>query len=105
MERLQNMTLFPDFQVISAVQRQSQTRVQWSILLDEALHLEDVAKSQNCSRRHFTHSFPSELRLSWIQRLVCTPTVGEFQSLIVTKTLNQTMTEWVLLRLENVLVP
>lgn len=78
MERLQNMTLFPGFQVISAVQRHSQTRVQWSILLDEAFHLEDVAKSQNCSRRYFTHSFPSERRLGWIQRLICTPTVGEF---------------------------
>lgn len=78
MERLQNVTLFPGFQVISAVQRHSQTRVQWSILLDKAFHLEDVAKSQNCSRRYFTHSFPSERRLGWIQRLICTPTVGEF---------------------------
>lgn len=69
--------------VISAVQRHSQTRVQWSILLDEAFHLEDVAKSQNSSRRYFTHSFPSERRLGWIQRLICTPTVEWYWECVV----------------------
>lgn len=72
------MTVFLVCQVISTVQRHGQTRVQWSILLDEAFHLEDVAKSHNSSIRHFIHSFPSEQHLGWIQRFIYTPTVGEF---------------------------
>lgn len=78
MVKLPNLTLLPYFQVISAVQRHSQTRVQWSIVLDEAFHLEDVATSQNCSGRYFTHSFPSDRRLGWLQQRIWTPTVGEF---------------------------
>uniref|UniRef100_A0AAX7UST5 LMBR1 domain containing 2 n=1 Tax=Astatotilapia calliptera TaxID=8154 RepID=A0AAX7UST5_ASTCA len=35
--------------VVSAVQRHNQTQVQWSILLEQAFHLEDVAKSRNKS--------------------------------------------------------
>lgn len=65
------------FQVVSAVQRHNQTQVQWSILLEQAFHLEDVAKSRNSSLRHFTHSFPLAHR-GWIRRFICTPTVGEF---------------------------
>nr|XP_043881826.1 G-protein coupled receptor-associated protein LMBRD2B-like [Solea senegalensis] len=61
--------------VISAVQRQSQTRVQWSILLDQAFHLEDVAKSQSSPVKHFFHSFPSTHGHSWIRRFIYTPTV------------------------------
>ncbi|XP_041793274.1 G-protein coupled receptor-associated protein LMBRD2a [Chelmon rostratus] len=60
--------------VISAVQRHSQTRVQWAILLDEAFHLEDVAKSQSSSVRQFVHSFPSPHRHSWIHRFTYSPT-------------------------------
>jgi len=65
------------FQVIVAVQRRGQTRVQWSILLDQAFHLEDVAKSQSSPLRVFTHSFPLGHNC-WIRRFVYTPTVGEF---------------------------
>lgn len=78
------MTLLPVrvrvlvFQVISAVQRNSQTQVQWSILLDEAFHLEDVAKSQSNPERHIIHSFPSAHHLGWIYRFIYSPTVGEF---------------------------
>ncbi|XP_037634690.1 G-protein coupled receptor-associated protein LMBRD2B-like [Sebastes umbrosus] len=61
--------------VISAVQRHGQTQVQWSILMDEAFHLEDVAKSQSSPVRHFVHSFPSEYQLGWIRRFIYTPTV------------------------------
>ncbi|XP_059193816.1 G-protein coupled receptor-associated protein LMBRD2a [Centropristis striata] len=61
--------------VISAVQRYSQTQVQWSILLDQAFHLEDVAKSETSPVRHFTHSFPSEHPHSWIHRFIYTPAV------------------------------
>uniref|UniRef100_A0A672ITV7 LMBR1 domain containing 2a n=1 Tax=Salarias fasciatus TaxID=181472 RepID=A0A672ITV7_SALFA len=43
--------------VISAVQRHGQTRVQWSILSDQAFHLEDVTKSRSSPTRQFTHSF------------------------------------------------
>ncbi|XP_074493905.1 G-protein coupled receptor-associated protein LMBRD2a [Sebastes fasciatus] len=61
--------------VISAVQRHGQTQVQWSILMDEAFHLEDVAKSQSSPVRHFVHSFPSEHQHGWIRRFIYTPTV------------------------------
>ncbi|KAK5909845.1 hypothetical protein CesoFtcFv8_003738 [Champsocephalus esox] len=61
--------------VISAVQRQGQTLVKWSILLEQAFHLEDVAKSQSSPLRHFTHSFPSEQNHGWVRRFIYTPTV------------------------------
>ncbi|KAL7392006.1 hypothetical protein ABVT39_017964 [Epinephelus coioides] len=61
--------------VISAVQRHGQTEVQWSILLDQAFHLEDVAKSQSSPVRQFIHSFPSAHQHSWIHRFIYTPTV------------------------------
>ncbi|XP_068461265.1 G-protein coupled receptor-associated protein LMBRD2B-like [Clinocottus analis] len=60
--------------VISGVQRHGQTQVQWSILLDEAFHLEDVAKNQSSPARLFTHSAPSE-HCGWIHRFIYTPTV------------------------------
>ncbi|XP_071339208.1 G-protein coupled receptor-associated protein LMBRD2B-like isoform X1 [Trachinotus anak] len=61
--------------VISAVQRHSQTQVQSSILLDQAFHLEDVAKSQSSPVRHFVHNFPSAHHHGWIHRFIYTPTV------------------------------
>lgn len=60
--------------VISAVQRHGRTRVQWSILSDQAFHLEDVTKSQSSPTRQFTHSFPVTPS-SWIRRFIYTPTV------------------------------
>lgn len=66
------------FQVISAVQRHGQTQVQWSIVLDQAFHLEDVAKSSSSQVRHFVHSLPSRHHHTWIRRFIYTPTVGEF---------------------------
>uniref|UniRef100_A0A3Q4BDT1 LMBR1 domain containing 2a n=1 Tax=Mola mola TaxID=94237 RepID=A0A3Q4BDT1_MOLML len=70
--------------VISAVQRHAQTEVQWSVLLDEAFHLEDVAKSQSNLARHFVHSFPSAHNSSWIYRFFYSPTVGEFSHYLLT---------------------
>uniref|UniRef100_A0A668ANK0 LMBR1 domain containing 2a n=1 Tax=Myripristis murdjan TaxID=586833 RepID=A0A668ANK0_9TELE len=61
-------------QVISAVQRQGQTQVQWSILLDQAFHLEDVAKSQSSAAHQFLHSFPSAQHRGWFRRFIYTPT-------------------------------
>ncbi|XP_019959056.2 G-protein coupled receptor-associated protein LMBRD2B-like isoform X2 [Paralichthys olivaceus] len=61
--------------VITAVQRHCQTQVQCSILLDQALYLEDVAKSQSSPVRNFVHSFPSAHGHSWIRRFIYTPTV------------------------------
>ncbi|XP_027133241.1 LMBR1 domain-containing protein 2-B [Larimichthys crocea] len=61
--------------VITAVQRHNQTQVQWSILLDEAFHLEDVAKSQSSSVRYFVHSLPSTHHQGWIHRFLYSPTV------------------------------
>ncbi|CAJ1068920.1 G-protein coupled receptor-associated protein LMBRD2B-like [Xyrichtys novacula] len=61
--------------VISSVHRHRQAQVQWSILLDQALHLEDVAKSQSSPVHRFTHSFPSAPHHSWIRRFIYTPAV------------------------------
>lgn len=61
--------------VITAVQRHGQTQVQWSILLEQAFHLEDVAKSQSSTTRQFIHSFPSAHRQGWIQRFLYPPSV------------------------------
>ncbi|XP_062237824.1 G-protein coupled receptor-associated protein LMBRD2B-like isoform X2 [Platichthys flesus] len=71
--------------VITAVQRHSQTRVQWSILLDQALYLEDVAKSQSSPVRHFVHSFPSAHGHSWIRRFIYTPTVEWYWECVLRK--------------------
>uniref|UniRef100_A0A3P8RTG8 LMBR1 domain containing 2a n=1 Tax=Amphiprion percula TaxID=161767 RepID=A0A3P8RTG8_AMPPE len=60
--------------VISAVQRHRQTQVQWLILLEEAFHLEDVAKSKSSPLRRFTRSFPLAHH-GWIRRFIYTPTV------------------------------
>ncbi|XP_056140257.1 G-protein coupled receptor-associated protein LMBRD2B-like isoform X2 [Lampris incognitus] len=61
-------------QVITAVQRQNQIQVQWSILLDQAFHLEDVAKCQSSPTHQFMHSFPSTLHHSWLRRFIYTRT-------------------------------
>ncbi|XP_068167831.1 G-protein coupled receptor-associated protein LMBRD2B-like isoform X2 [Antennarius striatus] len=61
--------------VIWTVQRHSQTQVQWSILVDEAFHLEDVAKSQSSSVCLVINSFPSANPHGWFRRFIYTPTV------------------------------
>lgn len=62
-------------QVIYAVQRHNRTRVQWQILLQQAIHLEDVAKNQTSLSHQFVHSFPSSEPPGWFSRYVYTPTV------------------------------
>uniref|UniRef100_A0A3Q1JSV2 LMBR1 domain containing 2 n=1 Tax=Anabas testudineus TaxID=64144 RepID=A0A3Q1JSV2_ANATE len=62
-------------QVIYAVQRHNRTRVQWQILLQEAIHLEDVAKNETSSTHQFVHSFPSSEPTGWFSRYIYTPTV------------------------------
>ncbi|KAF0031823.1 hypothetical protein F2P81_016378 [Scophthalmus maximus] len=64
-------------QVIYAVQRHNRTRVQWQILLHQAIHLEDVAKNETSSTHQFVHSFPPAVAVasSWFSRYVYTPTV------------------------------
>uniref|UniRef100_UPI0037E82DC4 G-protein coupled receptor-associated protein LMBRD2a n=1 Tax=Semicossyphus pulcher TaxID=241346 RepID=UPI0037E82DC4 len=61
--------------VISAVQRHRQAQVRWTILLDQAFHLEDVAKGQSSPVRQVIHSFPSGHHQSWIHRFIYTPAV------------------------------
>ncbi|KAG7269387.1 hypothetical protein CRUP_008391 [Coryphaenoides rupestris] len=61
--------------VITAVQRQRQSQVQWSILLQQAFHLEDVAKSQGSPLRQLVHSFPSPQHATPLRRFLYTPTV------------------------------
>uniref|UniRef100_A0A8C7NI83 LMBR1 domain containing 2b n=1 Tax=Oncorhynchus mykiss TaxID=8022 RepID=A0A8C7NI83_ONCMY len=60
-------------QVIYAVQRHNRTHVQWQILLQQAMHLEDVAKNETSSAHQFVHSFPSTEPTSWLSPY--TPTV------------------------------
>lgn len=67
-------------QVIYAVQRHNRTRVQWQILLQQAIHLEDVAKNEISSSHQFVHSFPSSETAGWVSRYVYTPTVGGLES-------------------------
>uniref|UniRef100_A0A674CIJ0 LMBR1 domain containing 2b n=1 Tax=Salmo trutta TaxID=8032 RepID=A0A674CIJ0_SALTR len=62
-------------QVIYAVQRHNRTRVQWLILLQQAMHLEDVAKNETSSAHQFVRSFPSTEPTSWLSRYFYTPTV------------------------------
>lgn len=61
-------------QVIYAVQRHNRTRVQWQILLQQAIHLEDVAKNESSSSHQFVHTFPSTEPSGWFSRYVYTPT-------------------------------
>ncbi|XP_060950348.1 G-protein coupled receptor-associated protein LMBRD2B [Limanda limanda] len=61
-------------QVIYAVQRHNRTRVQWQILLQQAIHLEDVAKNETSSSHQFVHSFPASGPVGWFNRYVYTPT-------------------------------
>ncbi|XP_068423085.1 G-protein coupled receptor-associated protein LMBRD2B isoform X2 [Clinocottus analis] len=65
-------------QVIYAVQRHNRTRVQWQILLQQAIHLEDVAKNETSTTHQFVHSFPSSEPAGWFSRYVYTPTVEWF---------------------------
>uniref|UniRef100_A0A7N6BFN5 LMBR1 domain containing 2 n=1 Tax=Anabas testudineus TaxID=64144 RepID=A0A7N6BFN5_ANATE len=69
--------------VISTVQRHGQAQVQWSLLLDQAFHLEDVVKSQSGSVRHFVHSFPSAHHRGWIHRFIYTPTVEWYWECVI----------------------
>ncbi|KAE8285572.1 LMBR1 domain-containing protein 2-B [Larimichthys crocea] len=62
-------------QVIYAVQRHNRTRVQWQILLQQAIHLEDVAKNETSSTHQFVHSFPPSEPAGWFSRYVYTPPV------------------------------
>uniref|UniRef100_A0A8C6T269 LMBR1 domain containing 2 n=1 Tax=Neogobius melanostomus TaxID=47308 RepID=A0A8C6T269_9GOBI len=58
--------------VIAAVQRHNRIQVQWPILLQQAFHLEDVAKSKTSPVRYFVHSL--EQPPGRIQKFFCTPT-------------------------------
>lgn len=62
-------------QVIYAVQRHNRTRVQWQILFQQAVHLEDVSKNESSSSHQFVHSFPSPEDRAWFSRYFYTPTV------------------------------
>ncbi|KAJ7994319.1 hypothetical protein DPEC_G00264640 [Dallia pectoralis] len=62
-------------QVINARQRQSQTLVQWEILLEEVFHLEDVQRNQTSPTRQFVHSFTSGQSPSCLGKYLYTSTV------------------------------
>lgn len=59
--------------VITAVQRYNRIQVQWPILLEQAFHLEDVAKSKLSPVRYFMHSFAQPP--GRIQKFLYTPTI------------------------------
>ncbi|XP_061527811.1 G-protein coupled receptor-associated protein LMBRD2B-like [Phycodurus eques] len=61
--------------VISAMQRCSQTRVQWSMLLERVFHLEDVAKSRSSPTYRFVRSFATTERDSCVRKFLYTPKV------------------------------
>ncbi|TRY99635.1 hypothetical protein DNTS_004826 [Danionella cerebrum] len=61
-------------QVIYAVQRHNRTQVQWQILLEQALHLEDVAKNETSTSRQFVHSFAPPEPVGWFRHFIYTPT-------------------------------
>ncbi|RXN27017.1 LMBR1 domain-containing 2 [Labeo rohita] len=56
-------------------QRHNRTRVQWQILLEQAFHLEDVAKNETSTSRQFVHSFAPPEPVGWFRRYIYTPTV------------------------------
>ncbi|MCJ8750179.1 hypothetical protein PDJAM_G00259540 [Pangasius djambal] len=60
-------------QVIYAVQRHNRTQVQWQILLEEAIRLEDVAKNEMSSARQFVHSQPSNQSNGCFRKYIYTP--------------------------------
>lgn len=63
-------------QAIYAVQRHHRTQVQWRIILEQAFHLEDVAKNETSAARQFVHTFPQQEPESWITRRFYTPSIG-----------------------------
>lgn len=63
-------------QVIYAVQRHNRTHVQWQIMLEQAFHLEDVAKNETSTSRQFVHSFALPEPVGWFRRYIYTPTIG-----------------------------
>lgn len=66
----------PPPKVIYAVQRHNRTQVQWQALLEEAFHLEDVAKNETSTAHQFVHSFPTSELPGWLSRVLYTPTIG-----------------------------
>ncbi|KAM4708931.1 G-protein coupled receptor-associated protein LMBRD2 isoform 1-T2 [Discoglossus pictus] len=62
-------------QVIYSVQRHRRTQVQWRILLEQAFHLEDVAKNETSATKQFVHTFPPQEPESFITRYLYSPTV------------------------------
>ncbi|KAJ8381071.1 hypothetical protein SKAU_G00018490 [Synaphobranchus kaupii] len=70
-------------QVIYAVQRHNRTQVQWRILLEQAFHLEDVAKNETSTSHLFVRSFSSPEQRGWISRVFYTPTVEWYWECLV----------------------
>lgn len=66
-------------QVIKALQTLQRTQTQWGLLLEEVLHLEDVAANQRSREHRFKPSF-SRTR-SAVARLLYTPAIGTIQLL------------------------
>ncbi|XP_078070027.1 G-protein coupled receptor-associated protein LMBRD2-like, partial [Mustelus asterias] len=61
--------------LIYVVQRQQRTQVQWALLLDDAFHLEDVARNAVSGSRQFVRSFQSVDTHSWFAHYIYTPRV------------------------------
>ncbi|XP_075397050.1 G-protein coupled receptor-associated protein LMBRD2 isoform X5 [Tenrec ecaudatus] len=62
-------------QVIYSAQRHRRTQVQWQILLDQAFHLEDVAKNEASAAHQFVHTFQSPEPENRLTQYFYNPTV------------------------------
>ncbi|XP_061117219.1 G-protein coupled receptor-associated protein LMBRD2a [Conger conger] len=69
-------------QVIYAVQRHNRTQVQWRNLLEQAFHLEDVARNETSTSARFVHGSSPEQR-GWMSRVFYTPTVEWYWECLV----------------------
>ncbi|XP_041042353.1 G-protein coupled receptor-associated protein LMBRD2B isoform X2 [Carcharodon carcharias] len=62
-------------QVIYVVHRQQRTQVQWKLLLEDAFHLEDVAKNESSGSRQFVRALQSSESQNWFTHYIYTPRV------------------------------
>uniref|UniRef100_H2YCN2 LMBR1 domain-containing protein 2 n=1 Tax=Ciona savignyi TaxID=51511 RepID=H2YCN2_CIOSA len=59
--------------LIRAVQTQKRTNVQWRILMERGLHLENVAKNDTSMDRYWREEFPSTAERNAVSKFLCTP--------------------------------
>ncbi|XP_077353985.1 G-protein coupled receptor-associated protein LMBRD2B [Festucalex cinctus] len=83
--------------VIYAVQRDRRTRAQWHVLLQEAFHLEDVAKNEGGSTRRFVRAFPPARAPGWFGRYVYTPAAEWYWECALKRVFYRALSVWLAL--------